>query len=258
MDYEEIFNSVFENAGKSELGCFLRNPDVPFEYCLKAIKRRRPDIGWRNRLAIAMRPDCPEETLVNLCRGAGERFGVNLVQLMKRIPDAALEELHASRNCWSSLMSLWYLPDGIKRDMLGMILECHPYSLLLFLDNQCALPDDCIQRVDEFLKRGSSPVTDEYEELSKSLNSSDFVFKANKLLSLIRKPCDEEYAMRLLDGKEERCHWNKHWDRKLACNPSISELVEMELRVKHGHQNEVDKILELAKDERERYRRRRS
>ena len=258
MDYEEIFNSVFKNANKYELGCFLRNPDVPFEYCLKAMKRR-PGIGWRNRLAIALRPDCPEETLVKLCRGEGERFGGNLVHMMKRVPDAVLEELNANMNCWDSLMSLWYLPDGIKRDMLGSIMKCNPHSLLRFLDNQCTFPDDCIQRVDEFLKRVSGPVTDEEKRFSRNLNTfeSDFVVKANKILSLIRKPCDEEYAMRLLDGEDRYCHWNRFWYRKLACNPSISELVEMELRVKYGDKNEVDTMLELAKDERERYRRRR-
>ncbi len=144
MDYQKIFDSVFENACSEELGCFLRNEDVPFEYCQRALKKK--GVGWQNKFLIAMRSDCPTSVIVKMCKNVGERFVNRLLTEKKDIPDEVIRELFKKDWMVYSLAQYWKLPDDIKSEMFkrfvttddsGAIIRYDDY-LATFLEHQCS------------------------------------------------------------------------------------------------------------------------
>ena len=260
MDYKEIFESVFEKATDDEIGCFLRNEDVPFEYCERALKERR--LNWQQRLIVALRSDCPEDVLVKLCKRAGERFATSILftdtetgrnRLEKEVPVKVLETLFRNERTFAVTLSYCLLTDDMKRRATDKLLETHSdgsfvrqaYEQRMFLLNQCSLPEDCLDRFDEALSRAEEDASSYIKETYDLMRSD---------MRWMSVPLDEQKALDVINGK---LPWGANPVLlKIAANRSISEYVEMMLRVKCGGAIAplVNKVLDMHRKEREEWR----
>ena len=247
--FRTIFDSVFDNASPDEMGCFLKNELVPFEYCERAIRMK--GIGWRNKLLVAKRRDCPVDVLVSLCRKGGERFLDDLFKTMKVIPEVAIRELFKKDWTMYHLASYWRLPDDIKAEMFerfvirdenGRIVS-YDYGMDNFLECQVYLPDICWKDMDAVL--------DAYRARLRGDMRRNLV----EIVRPMQTPLDDDYAMTIIDDANCR-NWHKFM--KLAANPSISDYAMMEIRVKcpEHAMEDVNEILAKREPARDEYRRR--
>lgn len=68
---------------------------VPFEYCEMALKMK--GIGWKNKLVVARRSDCPVDVVSRICRNGGERLLDDLFATMKFIPEKVIRDIYIGR-----------------------------------------------------------------------------------------------------------------------------------------------------------------
>ena len=247
--FKTIFDSVFYGAKPDEIGCFLRNEMVPFEYCEMALKMKR--IGWKNKLIVAKRSDCPIDVVSRICKNGGEKLLDDLFATMRVIPEKVIREIY-KKDCTSRhLISYWRLPDDIKSKMFQSFLvrdehkrivgyDCHMNDLLEY---QVYLPDDCWNYMDDVLKIWEEKPTGWRWE-------RNFV----ALTKPMRTPLDDDCALSIINrinGSERSLLM------KLAANPSISDYALMELQVKCPECaiDDVNEIIEKRKPAREEYRR---
>ena len=72
VNYKELLDEIICNSSKDELMPLVRCENLPFEYCEKILAKK--GIGWRTKVLIARRKDCPKAVLTKLIRRNGERF----------------------------------------------------------------------------------------------------------------------------------------------------------------------------------------
>ena len=247
--FKTILDSVFHGAKPDEIGCFLRNEMVPFEYCEMALKMK--GIGWKNKLIVARRSDCPVDVVSRICKNGGEKLLDDLFATMRVIPDKAIREIY-EKDCTSRhLISYWRLPDDIKSKMFKGFLVRDGHKRIVgydcymndFLEYQVYLPDDCWNYMDDVLKIWEEKPTGWRWE-------RNFV----ALTKPMRTPLSDDYALLTIDrvGSE-----NPRLLMKLAANPSISDYVLMELQVKCPNCaiDDVNEIIAKRKPARDEYRR---
>lgn len=247
--FKTMFDSVFNNARPDEIGCFLRNEMVPFEYCEMALKMK--NIGWKNKLIIAKRSDCPIDVMSRICRNGGEKLLDALFTIMSVIPERVVREIYEKKNNCSHLISYWRLPDDIKskmfqsfliRDGHGRIIN-YKHQMDDFLRYQVYLPDDCRDFMDDIM---------EVRQAKHSNWISERIF--NEQVRPMRTPLDDDYALSIIDHMNGR---SIGLILKLAANPSISDYAMMEIRVKcpvHAI-DDVNEILAKREPARDEYRR---
>ena len=255
MDYKDLFESVFDNATEDELSCFLRNPSVPFEYCKRALKLRgERGIGWRNRLVIALRKDCPVDVLVRLCKIDSEKFAQNLLALNDFLPDEAIRALyHRKRNVYS-LSCYWRLPEDVKRDIFMSYLNLDANGLVSgydealgsFLAHQVSLPDDCWKLMDGVI------------DVFRNRSSERGWYMRVNIVEIVRPmqaPLDDEYALQVIADTRHNGCWKM---LQMAANPSVSDYVMMELRMKVDDAvllSKINALLDENENARQEYRR---
>ena len=234
-DYKDMFDTVFNSASPEELGCFLRNECVPFEYCERALGRK--GIGWENKLIIAERKDCPVETVERICKNGGERFARRFLTEMRHVPDSVLRTLARNNGAKFYVSEYWRIPDDLKRMFVNEMVcmldgDAVVYDVTMFEEfvmAQPSLPDDCMETVEKAIQWiGRKPNTSawtRYDEIAERLGTA---------MKFMRKPVDEEFASRQFAriGDFRNTRKDLHWLVKLAANPSIGDYIEMELRLK--------------------------
>lgn len=246
-----MFDSVFNNARPYEIGCFLRNEMVPFEYCERALKMK--GIGWKNKLIVAKRSDCPVDVLSRICRNGGERLLDDLFTTMKVIPEKVIREMYEKDCGIYHLISYWRLPDDIKSEMFQKFLVRDEHGRIVsyerymddFLEHQAYLPDDCWNFMDDVM---------EVWQKKKSNRLWSYERNFAELTIPMRTPLDEDYALSIIDGINSR---NLRLLMKLAANPSISDYALMELQVKCPEYaiEDANEIIAERKPARDEYRR---
>ena len=244
-----ICDSVFYGAKPDEIGCFLRNEMVPFEYCEMALKMKR--IGWKNKLIVAKRSDCPIDVISRICRNGGEKLLDDLFATMRVIPEKAIREIYKKDGTSHHLISYWRLPDDIKSKMFQSFLvrdkherivgyDCHMND---FLEYQVYLPDDCLNDMHDIV-----------ETWKKKLSDWKWEHNFIEMTRLMIAPLSDDCALSTIDGMGSR---NPRILMKLAANPSISDYALMELQVKCPNCaiDDVNEIIEKRKPARDEYRR---
>lgn len=253
--FKTIFDSVFHNAKPDEIGCFLRNEMVSFEYCEMALKMK--GIGWKNKLIIAKRSDCPIDVMSRICKNGGDRLLDDLFATMRVIPEKVIREIY-EKDCKSRhLISYWRLPDDIKRKMFQSFLVRDKQDGIVgyehymndFLAYQIYLPDDCWNYMDDVLKI--------WEAKPSGLNwDRNFIEMTRPMMT----PLDDEFALVAIDYASStiRMHCSEMMLlMKLAANPSISDYVLLELQMKCPECaiENVNEIIAKRKSARDEYRR---
>lgn len=247
--FKTIFDSVFHGAKPDEIGCFLRNEMVPFEYCEMALKMK--GIGWKNKLIIAKRSDCPTDVVSRICKNGGEKLLDDLFTTMRVIPDKAIREIY-EKDCTSHhLISYWRLPDDIKSKMFKGFLVRDGHKRIVgydghmndLLEYQVYLPDDCLNDMHDIV-----------EIWKKKLSGWTWERNFIEMTRLMIAPLSDDCALSTIDGMGGR---NPRLLMKLAANPSISDYALMELQVKCPNCiiDDVNEIIEKRKPAREEYRR---
>ena len=247
--FKTIFDSVFHNAKPDEIGCFLRNEMVPFEYCEMALKMK--GIGWKNKLIIAKRSDCPIDVVSRICRTGGEKLLDDLFATMRVIPEKAIREIY-EKDCTSRhLVSYWRLPDDIKSKMFQSFLVRDGHKRIVgydghmndLLEYQVYLPDDCLNDMHDIV-----------EIWKKKLSGWTWERNFIEMTKLMIAPLSDDCALSTIDGMGSE---NPRLLMKLAANPSISDYALMELQVKCPNCaiDDVNEIIEKRKPAREEYRR---
>lgn len=248
--FKTILDSVFYGARPDEIGCFLRNEMVPFEYCEMALKMK--GIGWKNKLIVARRSDCPVDVISRICKNGGEKLLDDLFATMRVIPEKAIREIY-EKDCTSRhLISYWRLPDDIKSKMFQSFLVRDGHKRIVgydghmndLLEYQVYLPDDCLNDMHDIV------------EIWKK-KSSGWTWERNfiEMTKLMIAPLSDDCALSIID------HYmnvrNPRLLMKLAANPSISDYALMELQVKCPNCviDDVNEIIEKRKPAREEYRR---
>lgn len=249
--FKAIFDSVFYNAKPDEIGCFLRNEMVPFEYCKLALKMK--GIGWKNKLAVAKRSDCPIDVLSRICRNGGERFLDDLFSTMKVIPEQVIREIYEKDSRSHHLVSYWRLPDDIKSQMFKGFLVRDEHERIVayehhmndFLEYQAYLPDDCWEFMDDVLNVWRA---------KKSNDTWNWERNFAELTRPMMTPLSDDYALSIIDCMTSR---NLRLLMKLAANPAISDYALMELQMKCPEYlvEDVNEIIAKRKPAREEYRR---
>lgn len=243
IDYKKILDSVFENANCDELGCILRNEDVPFEYCMRAMKMK--GIGWQNKLCIAKRRDCPADVVLKLCKGSGEKFTKELLGRGYGVPEDALRELFKKDINLEPIMQYWTLPDDIRREIFKKIGNKWNSILVDFIDSQCSIPDDCRHYLDVALER--------VKKSGDMWDREHLIPRVKRSIALLAQPIDEDVAIGEIDSPKITSRRSVF---KIAANPSISDYLIMELRLKVPEDDRELVEMLLAKNEqsREEYR----
>ena len=247
IDYKSVFESVFNGAHEDEIGCILRSTDVPFSYCERALKEKY--LKWKNKLKIALREDCPEKILVKLCKAGGERFRSRILIEREHIPESALRAMW-KKGYVSEFLYYWRLPDDLKREALKEILNYDDSGniifsrygndyILIFLRNQHSFPEDCAMipdKVIEYFKR----------------NHYDYYDDLDTHIALLKTPLDEK----MVSEKSKEIFDSKNMLLKLAANPSISDYMIMQLKVKTPtrYMKDVEEVLEEHRQKRDEYR----
>lgn len=251
IDYKKIFDSVFEKAHAYELSCFLRNEDVPFEYCRKALKK--DGIGWDEKILIALRNDCPDDMLVKICKKQGERFTSQLLYSKKHIICEALEELYKNPINLHVLIKYRKIPDKLKikilndlvtLDKLGNVIQ-YSYYVYDFIEYQYSIPDECWKLIDGVIGLSNKGVcSKEY-----AINETESIQMNVKLM---KSPLNENEVINLFEQPGK----NYLWMLKLAANPSISDYIVMQLQIKAPEhlQDEVNSLLVENEKKREEWR----
>lgn len=247
--FKTIFDSVFHNARPNEIGCFLRNEMVPFEYCEMALKMK--GIGWKNKLIVARRSDCPTDVISRICRNGGERLLDDLFATMKVVPEKVIREIY-KKDCISRhLISYWRLPDDIKSEMFERLIVrderggivAYNHQMNDFLEYQVYLSDDCLNAMNDVVKIWKA-------------RSSGWTLERNfiEMTLPMTVPLSDNYALSTINHMDSR---NPRLLMKLAANPSISDYVLMELQVKCPECaiDDVNEIIAKRKTAREEYRR---
>lgn len=253
IDYHELFESVFGNATKEELGCLLRNESVPFEYCERALKRKNGGIGWKNRLLIAKRSDCPMELKIRLCRRECGRFmGMFLTPSMEFCPEL-LDAVFKNRISHDALRRCWKIPDDVKVAMFEELRResvwndsMFDYRMNDFLDWQVSLPDKCLEVVrNEFAKTSMDDLGD---VMGRTVHYA---------IAGMTVPLDENMLFEAIGNFApwERWRLQRSVMYKMAANPSISDygLLELRLKAPHEYMNDIEWIIEHNAERRERY-----
>ena len=247
--FKTIFDSVFYGAKPDEIGCFLRNEMVPFEYCEMALKMK--GISWKNKLIVARRSDCPVDVVSRICKNGGEKLLDDLFATMRVIPEKAIREIY-EKDCTSRhLISYWRLPDDIKSKMFQSFLVRDGHKRIVgydghlndFLEYQVYLPDDCL-----------NDMYDIVETWKKKLSDWKWEHNFIEMTRLMIAPLSDDCALSTIDGMGSE---NPRLLMKLAANPSISDYALMELQVKCPECaiDDVNEIIEKRKPAREEYRR---
>lgn len=242
IDYKKIFDSVFENANSDEIGCILKNELVPFDYCLKAMKRK--GIGWKNKVIIAKRKDCPSDIIIKLCKNGGERFTRELLERGYGIPEDAMKELFKSENNISSIMQYWDLSDDIRHDMFKYFNDRYYSLMVTFLEFQCSIPEDCWHYVDETIDR--------IKHSNNQWDKQKLLPRVELCKSLMMTPINEDVSIEELD----KSYGNFLNLLKIASNPSISDYLIMELKIKTHDEDMpfIDMLLNRNEEKREKWR----
>lgn len=247
--FRTIFDSVFDNARPDEIGCFLRNEMVPFEYCERALKMK--GIGWKNKLVVARRNDCPVDVLSRICRNGGERLLDDLFKTMKVIPEKVIRDIYRKDCTNHHLISYWRLPDDIKSEMFQRFIVrderggiiAYNHEMNDFLEYQVYFPDECLSAMDDVVKIWKA-------------KSSDWDWERNfiEMTKPMIAPLSDDYALLTIDCVGRR---NPRFLMKLAANPSISDYVLMGLQMKCPDCaiDDVNEIIAKRKPAREEYRR---
>ena len=252
MDYKDIFDSVFDGLNNAGLKSVLRNERVPFEYCEKAMKTRKLD--WNCKLAIALRTDCSDETLVKLCRNMCYKFTEGLLDKYKRrigrdIPDEAISELLRKKENLQPIVQYWHLSDNMKRRILkrfvvrdGKNEYCMSQHFVNFIKSQLTIPEDCFETIDVIMKKYVKNQT-----ITSYCLLNDFVLK------LLRTPFDESIVEEFFNSHNRPL--TTYF--QIAANPSISDYVIMRLltQTPENFLGEVKEILDKNEKKREEYRR---
>lgn len=242
IDYKKIFDSVFDGADGDEIGCILKNESVPFDYCLKAMKRK--GIGWKNKVIIAKRSDCPSDIVIKLCKNGGERFTKELLKRGYGVPEDAMKELFKSEGNISSIMQYWDLSDDMRRDVFNYFNDKYYSLMVTFLECQCSIPEDCWHYVDETIEK-----IKKYE-----WNKQNLLPKVLLCKSLMMTPINEEVSIEEID--KSSYYGNFLNLLKIASNPSISDYLMMELKMKTEDKNltVIDMLLDRNEAKREAWR----
>ena len=244
IDYKKIFDSVFENADSDEIGCILKNELVPFDYCLKAMKRK--GIGWKNKVIIAKRKDCPSDIIIKLCKNGGERFTRELLERGYGVPEDAMKELFKSENNISSIMQYWDLSDDMRHDMFKYFNDRYYSLMVTFLECQCSIPEDCWHYVDETI--------DKIKYSNNQWDKQKLLPRVELCKSLMMTPINEDVSIEELD--KPSYYGNFLNLLKIASNPSISDYLIMELKIKTHDEDMpiIDMLLDRNEEKREKWR----
>ena len=253
--FKTIFDSVFHNAKPDEIGCFLRNEMVSFEYCEMALKMK--GIGWKNKLIIAKRSDCPIDVMSRICKNGGDRLLDDLFATMRVIPEKVIREIYKKDGTSRHLISYWRLPDDIKSKMFQSFLVRDEQDRIVrykhymndFLQYQIYLPDDCWNVMDDVLKIWEENPTD-------CRWDRNFVEMTRPMMT----PLDDNVALAGIEYAVSCIRINgseRSLLMKLAANPGISDYALMELQVKCPNCaiDDVNEIIAKRKSARDEYRR---
>lgn len=258
MDYKDMFDSVFNGTWDEEISCFIRNENVPFEYCMKALDRK--GLSWQNKLTIVKRKDCPVDVMVKICRKAGERFIRRMVEGGEPIPEDALKTMF--KRDWWDFVTYWRLSDDLKRELMshmvdsdGVIQSNNTLLFEEFLKFQVSLPDDCMRLARKAIDRLR-------KEPSRGTwySPGDLAARMDGMLSFMQVPVNEdgmEKAFDILQDSKCRRYDEWTWLAKLAANPSISDYIVVELRMKtpDSWRRQVEELLDANENARDEYRR---
>ena len=260
MDYEAVFNEIFLNADDKEIGCFLRNEKVPFEYCLRALERK--GLRYHNKAIIAARSDCPKELYMKLLKNGGENFLCDLLKHYGENPPEELLREMFDKKVFYPLIRQWRLPDDLKEKILDMSVKFDDYgNVVHFVGNY--VPMDFIREQvyvpDHMLKL--------YEGIAYSLRDKGSKIAYGEVmdyLKYMRTPLDDETIIEILDSdyvpEEERIiessKFVNNCIQKIAANPSISDYAMIQLRIRSPKEiiNKVNEIINACADRRNEYR----
>jgi len=247
LNYKRMFESVFESADKNEIGCFLGNTEVPFSYCERALKEKRLD--WKNKLKIAMRSDCPDKCLVSLCRSGGEKFRKRILLERENIPEDALRVMW-NKGHVVEFLYYWRLPDDLKKEAIDKLLKFDDKGNVIYMEfgSDCPL----------IFMRNQHSMPDGYAFVPKKLveyfikQRYDYYDDFNLHVALMDTPLDEK----MVSDNAKDIFSNKNMLLKLAANPSISDYMIMQLKVKtpSKYVEDVDEVLADRRQKRDEYR----
>ncbi len=266
VDYKKAFEEVIKASKPLCLQEILQNEKIPFECCAYALEVNKK-LNNKTLVTILSRHDCPTDFLVDICRKMKNKESNDFFERLcciyhnwqsREIPEAALREFLDDRiDHLSLLCTCQYVSSPFKKELLDKILE-YCRNKKTPLDNkkdnirqavrnfgayQYVVTDDCWPVIDEILEI----LNDEYVAT---------VFR------FMRSPFDES----LLDknGYDQRLKLSFFGNKsnstpyyQVACNPSISDYVVMELLVKtpSDYLEKVKGLVEKHEPARAEYRR---
>ncbi len=274
-DYKILFEHLFDEAmqcvSPKVLEFFLKNEEIPFEYCQRAWNAKRNRMTTGELAALGCRLDCPDDIAHEAFRIGQEQdkfFFVTFCYNWKKptpVPEwVFLKFQYFNANCHEGLLFSTKLPERIQRKLLGELVmlgsdgeidDRRQFSTLIsantFILYQQIFPNDCLETLKKFKKyllqfdRKTYMSAVEKQELLKSIDCLMEPLTDSQIDDLF-KWCSENEIYHF----PELCY-------KCACNRSISDYGMMQLVVRAKSTDMLDKInklLEGNKERREAYR----
>ncbi len=264
IDYKNVLDKIIDSTNGDELVPLVRCEALPFDYCQTILAKKK--IGWRTKVQIAKRKDCPKDVLIKLIKRNGERFlrtylyddfySVGVFASSKasymlddEIANVILQKPFGVRMlCWHTRLSETVL--RTMSDMIVMEWENHSATRNIsdFLYYQHRIPDDCVDKLFNL----AQSIDDENAWVSK-----DSIIEN---LNLMKELPEDVFVKYIESYCEKGTMYDKKYDItktqlfKIAANPSITKYAEMLLRMKFSNDIQIMDVLDRYENERIKYR----